>query len=153
MSSQLILHPSAVAHDVAQHVYADQTKEIYLGSSQSRTSQSFDWILEIATDASNTYDPVDCPVYRYEFPDSRFYNIESIADTLYTCIEGQTGKGLIHCGEGRSRSPTIILYYLMRKTGVDYTTAYEFVKSKREIIRPNPGFERWLRSYKITQPE
>jgi hypothetical protein len=152
MSSELIPHPHAVVQDDihAQHIYTDENKEIYLGSSHSRTSHSFDWIIEIASDNNDKYDSVTCPVYRYEFPDCRLYHIETMADTIYTCIERQIGKGLIHCGEGRSRSPTIVLYYLMRKTHVDYSTAYELVKSKRETIRPNPGFERWLRHHPMT---
>ena len=47
---------------------------------------------------------------------------------------------LIHCFAGISRSATILIAYLMRKNYIKYDVAKEQVKSKRDIIKPNPGF-------------
>jgi protein-tyrosine phosphatase len=50
------------------------------------------------------------------------------------------GKLLIHCAAGISRSSTILLAYLMRSRRWTLKTAFDFVRDKRNIIRPNPTF-------------
>jgi dual specificity MAP kinase phosphatase len=58
---------------------------------------------------------------------------------------------LVHCVHGISRSPTIVIAYLMREEDRTLCTALEYVRSKRGIISPNLGFlwqlteyEQWL---------
>lgn len=51
---------------------------------------------------------------------------------------------LIHCDLGISRSPTIIIAYLMRKLRMQAADVMEFVQSKQRI-RPSPNFTRQLR--------
>lgn len=52
----------------------------------------------------------------------------------------QNKNVLVHCHAGISRSSTIIIMYLMVKYKITIEKAYEYVKSKRSIIRPNNGF-------------
>ena len=47
---------------------------------------------------------------------------------------------LIHCAYGVSRSPSIVIAYLMKKYKIDFDEAEHFVKRKRPEIRPNEGF-------------
>ncbi|KXG54350.1 Protein-tyrosine/Dual-specificity phosphatase [Penicillium griseofulvum] len=51
---------------------------------------------------------------------------------------------LIHCDLGVSRSPTIIIAYLMRKLRIQQLDALNFVKSKQPKLRvkPSPNFTR-----------
>jgi protein-tyrosine phosphatase len=57
------------------------------------------------------------------------------------------GKNVIvHCGAAVSRSPTLILSYLMLENGWDYERAYRYVKDRRPYIRPNKGFEEQLKA-------
>ena len=51
---------------------------------------------------------------------------------------------LVHCHAGISRSSTIIIMYLMVKYKITLDKAYEYVKSKRPIIKPNRGFSTEL---------
>ncbi|OOF95803.1 hypothetical protein ASPCADRAFT_506631 [Aspergillus carbonarius ITEM 5010] len=51
---------------------------------------------------------------------------------------------LVHCDLGRSRSPTIIIAYLMRKFKMKMEDAVEFVQAKQRI-KPNKNFLRQLR--------
>lgn len=51
---------------------------------------------------------------------------------------------LVHCEAGRSRSPTIIIAYLMRKYGMNYEDSLKFVRTKRKV-KPNPNLVRQLR--------
>ena len=49
-------------------------------------------------------------------------------------------KIYIHCLFGISRSPTIVIAYLMWKTHFNFEDVYQFVKRRRPIIEPNKGF-------------
>lgn len=54
---------------------------------------------------------------------------------------------LVHCLAGISRSATIVIGYLMRMNKMNFDSAFSFVKKRRRIIFPNPGFVRQLRVY------
>ena len=41
---------------------------------------------------------------------------------------------LVHCMAGVSRSVTLVIAYIMQKSGAPFSTAYEYVKSKRPIV-------------------
>lgn len=55
-------------------------------------------------------------------------------------------KVLVNCFAGVSRSSTIVIAYIMYKYKLTLEEAYQFVKSKRYIINPNPGFIHQLKS-------
>jgi protein-tyrosine phosphatase len=55
-------------------------------------------------------------------------------------------KVLIHCYAGKSRSASIVIYFLMKKFGLTYKDAHNFLKSKRNIIKPNQSYMRQLKS-------
>lgn len=50
------------------------------------------------------------------------------------------GRVLVHCQAGVSRSPTIVIAYLMKHTRMTMVDSYKFVKSRRLIISPNLNF-------------
>ncbi|KAF7325072.1 hypothetical protein MKEN_00549900 [Mycena kentingensis (nom. inval.)] len=55
------------------------------------------------------------------------------------------GEGvLVHCQQGVSRSPSIVIAYLIRNHAMSYESALAFVKRKRACVKPNPGFARAL---------
>lgn len=56
------------------------------------------------------------------------------------------GKVLVHCRAGISRSASTVIYYLMKKYKVPYNEALKYVREKRWIVNPNPGFVKILRS-------
>ncbi|KAM6933372.1 dual specificity protein phosphatase 14 [Xenentodon cancila] len=58
--------------------------------------------------------------------------------------QNQTGSTLVHCTAGRSRSPALIMAYLMRCEGLSLRQAHELVLECRPFIRPNAGFWRQL---------
>ena len=51
---------------------------------------------------------------------------------------------LVHCYAGVSRSATIIIAYLMKIMKWDLNTAFDFVKHKRVVAKPNDGFMNQL---------
>lgn len=47
---------------------------------------------------------------------------------------------LVHCQAGVSRSPTMVIAYLMKHTRRTMVDSYKFVKARRPIISPNLNF-------------
>nr|XP_020450268.1 protein phosphatase Slingshot homolog 1 [Monopterus albus] len=56
-------------------------------------------------------------------------------------------KCLVHCKMGVSRSASTVIAYAMKEYSWSLEKAYNFVKQKRSITRPNPGFMRQLAEY------
>lgn len=54
-------------------------------------------------------------------------------------------KILIHCAAGISRSSTVAIAYLSDLLCITHQEAYQLVKLKRRVIKPNEGFQRLLR--------
>lgn len=57
-----------------------------------------------------------------------------------------SGKVLVHCELGISRSPTVVAAYLMSKFGMTSDQALAFIASKRPAINPNPAFLQQLKN-------
>ena len=56
---------------------------------------------------------------------------------------------LVHCQAGISRSPTIVIAYLMNKMQMRMNDAYNMVRDKRPIIAPNLVFMSQLMDYEV----
>ena len=54
---------------------------------------------------------------------------------------------LVHCRAGISRSPTIVIAYLMKHKAMNLLDAYNHVKSRRPFALPKPGFWKQLMDY------
>ena len=65
------------------------------------------------------------------------------------CIEyiEKADKIFVHCMCGISRSPSIVIAYLMWKSHCSYYDAYFFVKNRRSFICPNEGFVKQLKIF------
>jgi predicted protein tyrosine phosphatase len=59
----------------------------------------------------------------------------------------QRGKVLCHCLAGISRSPTVVIAYLIGKMGMSLPQAFDIVRERRPIADPNPAFVRQLEQY------
>ena len=53
---------------------------------------------------------------------------------------------LVHCVAGISRSPTIVIGYLMTHLDMNFENALKFTKEKRRCTSPNHGFVKQLKT-------
>lgn len=55
-------------------------------------------------------------------------------------VRDVNGRVLVHCQAGVSRSPTIVIAYLMARSHKNLTEAFAYVKDRRSIVAPNLNF-------------
>ncbi|KAF7692349.1 dual specificity phosphatase 28 [Silurus meridionalis] len=73
-------------------------------------------------------------------------HFDRCADAILS-VEAGGGRTLVYCKNGRSRSATVCMAYLMKHRSLSLTEAYEMVKSARSVVEPNPGFWAQLERY------
>eukprot|EP01015_Nassula_variabilis_P017222 TRINITY_DN2697_c0_g1_i10.p2 TRINITY_DN2697_c0_g1~~TRINITY_DN2697_c0_g1_i10.p2 ORF type:complete len:147 (-),score=43.27 TRINITY_DN2697_c0_g1_i10:135-575(-) len=88
-------------------------------------------------------------VYKRQTLDSENYNILEHFESCYNFIdEGlKYTNVLVHCAAGVSRSPTIVIMYLVKKQNMTVGEAFSFVQAKRSCIQPNKGFLEQLQKF------
>ncbi|XP_062844035.1 dual specificity protein phosphatase 14 [Trichomycterus rosablanca] len=71
-------------------------------------------------------------------------HFDALAELIHL---NRSGSSLVCCAAGRSRSPSLVMAYLMRFEGTSLLEAYLQVLDARPFIRPNAGFWRQLLDY------
>jgi hypothetical protein len=68
-------------------------------------------------------------------------------DRSFAFIDSCQGACLVHCGAGISRSATLVIAYMMRKSKWPLDKALKHVQACRSAVRPNNGFMQALRDF------
>ncbi|OCT62587.1 dual specificity protein phosphatase 3 [Xenopus laevis] len=71
------------------------------------------------------------------------FHFEEASDFISQALSQKNGRVFVHCREGYSRSPTLVVAYLMQCQRMDVKTALATVQQKRDI-GPNNGFLKQL---------
>lgn len=91
----------------------------------------------------------------FDYSNIRVYDDETTQmlqywDKTYKYIAKVKNKGskvLVHCKMGISRSASVVIAYVMKAYDWNLNKALEFVKNKRNCIKPNSGFLKQLEIY------
>ncbi len=145
-----------------QYFYSDPSfivDNIYLGSAQNAATKSILDKFEITlvmnvTKSIRNYYPDEIEYIKYDLYDNNQNSIGKHLEDAYNKIkehqQNKEGNILIHCFMGRSRSATVVLYYLMRtrvnEDGSPYSfeDAVEFLLKQRPIVNPTFQFTKDL---------
>jgi dual specificity phosphatase 12 len=90
----------------------------------------------------------------YNIADDEKSNLAQYFDETGRIIDEALNRGevvYVHCWAGISRSTSIIIAYLIKYFGWAPDFALKWVKQRRKIVRPNPGFSRQLIDYHAAQ--
>jgi dual specificity MAP kinase phosphatase len=124
------------------------------GESDARNPSFLQWarithILNCADDSSPNY-PLHIPLIVEQIPmeDDETHAIPAQLDEAVQLLDTWLEQGhtvLVHCRAGISRSPTVILAWLIRYKHMSFEEAWSLVVKQRNIIQPNPYFMHLLR--------
>lgn len=106
-------------------------------------------ILSVANMVEALY-PSDFTYKKIEVRDSADVDLEEHFDECFAFINEAKQNGgavLVHCFAGRSRSVTVVVAYLMKMLGMDFSQAFDLVRAKRPQAAPNPGFVIQLKQF------
>ena len=62
-------------------------------------------------------------------------------------MEDEKLNVLVHCQEGRSRSTSMVVCYLIRYHSMTVNSALATIAARRSLVQPNEGFLAKLRDY------
>lgn len=106
-------------------------------------------ILSVANMVEAMY-PSEFKYKQIEVRDSADVDLEEHFDDCFAFIDEARQSGgavLVHCFAGRSRSVTVVVAYLMKTYGMNFSQAFDLVRAKRPQATPNPGFVVQLKQF------
>ena len=103
-------------------------------------------VLTVMSAFGNHYSPHEFIHKSIDVDDDFRTNIICHFKECISFIEGKD-KIFVHCAAGMSRSPTIVIAYIMWKRKLRLNEAIKFVKEKRSIISPNDNFMNQLKIF------
>lgn len=149
----LILFLSAYSKNLTNLNMSKILDWLYLGGSKEATDVNWlidnkiSHVLNVATGTQNLQYPGNIDVFRIPIRDNPNEEIRDYLEYGYIYLDVVrllSGRVLVHCVAGISRSATFVIYYLMKSRSMPLLKAFTIVKKKRDIIHPNPGFLRTL---------
>ena len=128
------------------------TETIYLGNVAAALDKKklkklgIKKILTVLSAFGNHYESYEFKHKTIEVDDDFRANIIQYFKECFSFIEGND-KIFIHCAAGMSRSPTIVIAYLMWKRQIFLDEAIKIVREKRPLISPNANFMNQLKIF------
>ncbi len=125
------------------------TDHLWLGDIEAVNDlRNIDVIVNISN-TRYTMDPTKV-YYHFDIEDRRSENVSQFFERFIDIVNSaqrENKKVLVHCQNSVSRSPTLVLAYLLSQQ-MSLKQAQEYLRSKRsQYVRPNIGFCRQLLDY------
>ncbi|CDQ58871.1 unnamed protein product [Oncorhynchus mykiss] len=128
---------------------------VYLGSEWNASNleelqtSGVRYILNVTREIDNFFPGV------FEYHNIRVYDEEATNLLEYwndtykfiTKAKKAGAKCLVHCKMGVSRSASTVIAYAMKEYGWDLGRAFDYVKERRGVTKPNPSFMKQLEEY------
>ncbi|XP_056612709.1 protein phosphatase Slingshot homolog 2 isoform X1 [Triplophysa dalaica] len=128
---------------------------VYLGSEWNASnleelqSSGVRYILNVTREIDNFFPGL------FEYRNIRVYDeeatnlLENWNDTYKFISKAKKAgvKCLVHCKMGVSRSASTVIAYAMKEYGWDLERAFDHVKERRTVTKPNPSFMKQLEEY------
>ena len=73
--------------------------------------------------------------------------IEKLEEAYEFIKENKDKNIFVHCVFGKSRSSSVVIFYIMKEKKLNFQDAKNYVKNIRNIVEPNSGFELELNKY------
>jgi len=147
--------------DFASHMNSHSSEILdwlYLGGYRNSTNfkeltvrTQIDCILNVSIECENSF-PGEFVYKKYELEDTPEQDISSHFEEACEFLENarrSSKRALVHCIQGMSRSASFVIAYLVLKQGMTLRQAYDYVLSKRSIVKPNPGFLTQLIKFEV----
>jgi len=128
------------------------TPQLYIGSISSTypkvlAHHGITHIINAAKEADYKSGPLQIRLMMDDDPEENLFRVlEPVRRTMAKILKNPDNKILVHCTAGISRSSSVLIYYLMKEKGLTFDQALKMVRSKRNIVNPNKGFEKTLRA-------
>jgi predicted protein tyrosine phosphatase len=92
--------------------------------------------------------------YALEFVDrpTQSLPLNKTRDWIHTQLVKNKKNTLVHCTQGVSRSPAIVVDFVMYQRGLLFDDALKLVRKGRPVADPNPGFRKALQNRAVKQP-
>lgn len=128
------------------------TEQIYIGNILDASNRKWldshhvTHIINATNDIPN-YFPNDFNYLKLGLDDHPTQSLYEIMEPSYKFIYKAIDNGgtvFIHCHAGKSRSASVVIYFLMKIKGMTYIQALTYIKKYRSIVEPNIGFARQL---------
>ena len=132
-------------------------KRIFLGSCVQASDEHFleyqgvTHIVNVSSEIPNFYS------HQYQYYNLKIQDngqdsfkkemLESVFFFINKTLMNKNNKILIHCYSGRSRSVTVLTYYLHQKLKLPIEIIVDYLKKKREIINPSVIFYDNLKNF------
>ena len=132
---------------------------LYLGPCSAASSETFlkgNSVTHVLSIGSSPSSQVDGVTYsRLSINDSASSSISKVTETACDIIDKAiaskkgTGKILVHCSAGISRSPMVVAAYLMKRRQMTLKAALGQIIRVRPQISPNAGFLQQLKDMEM----
>ena len=103
-------------------------------------------VLTVMNDFDNHYNKYEFIHKKIDVEDSFKTNIIQYFKECLYFMDGND-KVFVHCAAGMSRSPTVVIAYIMWKNKIFLNDAIKIVKNKRRLISPNENFMNQLKIF------